>query len=139
MNRQPAGGSNGGQFAPQRRASNDEVSLDSPDVLDSLNPTGTVTTNYDPTVRATAPLADNMTTLDQTLGLDPEELVRIYRGVPADASDETQAGDYVTTNAQLAKDYAGTGKVISAEVRACDILDDMDEPGGEEYIYRPAQ
>ena len=59
--------------------------------------------------------------------------------MPADASDKAQAGDYVTTNAQLAKDYAGPGKVISAEVRACDILDDMNEPGGEEYIYRPAQ
>jgi hypothetical protein len=42
----------------------------------------------------------------------------------------------VTTNKQLAKDYAGNGKVISKEVRADEILDDITEPLGEEYILR---
>ena len=35
-------------------------------VLDSLNPTGSVTVEYDPTARANAPLTANMTTLAQT-------------------------------------------------------------------------
>jgi hypothetical protein len=38
--------------------------------------------------------------------------------------NEIKSGDFVTTNEQLAKDYAGEGKVISMEVNANEILDD---------------
>ena len=39
----------------------------------------------------------------------------------------------------MATDYAGTGKVISMEVNANEILDDKTEPLGEEYILRIPQ
>lgn len=102
--------------------------------INTLNPTGTTFTDYTPEVRATAPLGPNMTTLDKTSGGNPEDLVTIYRGT---SGDTIQAGDFVTTNEQLAKDYAGTGKVVSMQVKKSDVVDDSTEPLGEEYIYRP--
>jgi len=63
-------------------------------------------------------------------------VVTIYRGVSV-GSTKISPGDFVTTNEQLAKDYAGTGKVIKTKVKMSDILDDKTEPLGEEYIYRP--
>ena len=117
-----------------------EQSVERPDsqpVLDSLNPTGSVVVEYAPHERATAPLGEDMTTLAATAGMDPEAKVQIFRGVPGAAGPTIAAGDFVTTNRQLAKDYAGTGRVIEATVRAGDILDSKSEPGGEEYIYRP--
>ena len=104
--------------------------------LESLNPTGTVFTGYDPTQRATMPLGKNLGTLDQTMGINPDEMVTIYRGVPSDVS-QISPGDFITTNERLAKDYAGSGKVISQKVPARTVLDDLTEPLGEEYIYRP--
>ena len=104
--------------------------------LESLNPTGTVFTGYDPTQRATMPLGKNIGTLDKTMGVNPDEMVTIYRGVPSDVS-QISPGDFITTNEQLAKDYAGSGKVISQKVPARTVLDDLTEPLGEEYIYRP--
>jgi hypothetical protein len=56
--------------------------------------------------------------------------------VPSDVS-EISPGDFITTNEKIAKDYAGTGKVISQKVPARTVLDDLTEPLGEEYIYRP--
>ena len=106
-------------------------------VLDSLNPTGSVVAEYAPHERANARLGEDMTTLAATAGIDPEAKVQIFRGVPGAAEPTITAGDFVTTNRQLAKDYAGTGQVIEAAVRAGDILDSKSEPGGEEYIYRP--
>ena len=105
-------------------------------VLDSLNPTGTVYTTYDPTKRATAPIGGTLTTLAKTLELPPDQLITIYRGAPKHATT-INAGDYVTTHKQLAKDYAGTGKVLKMTVPAAHILDDNDDPGADEYIYRP--
>ena len=104
--------------------------------LESLNPTGTVFTGYDPTQRATMPLGKNLGTLDKTMGINPGEMVTIYRGVPSDVS-QISPGDFITTNERLAKDYAGSGKVISQKVPARTVLDDLTEPLGEEYIYRP--
>ena len=104
--------------------------------LESLNPTGTIMTEYNPASRATLPLGKNLTTLDVTMGANPDEMVTIYRGVPSGVS-EISPGDFITTNEQLAKDYAGNGKVISQKVPARTVLDDLTEPLGEEYIYRP--
>lgn len=105
-------------------------------VLDSINPTGSVFVKYDPSQRATATLGKNLTTLDKTMGVTPEEMVTIYRGVPSGVS-KINAGDFVTTNQMLAKDYAGGGKVVAQKVPANSIIDDITEPLGEEYIYRP--
>lgn len=107
-------------------------------ILTSVNPTGTVFTKYDAKTRATAKLADNITTLDKTMEADPDEVVTIYRGVPAKYK-EINAGDFVTTNKQLARDYAGNGVVLEKQVKLSELLDDKDEPLGEEYIYRPKE
>lgn len=48
-------------------------------------------------------------------------------------------GDFITTNYDLAKSYTGDGNVLSLKVKAKDVLDDITEPLGEEYIYRPTQ
>ena len=106
-------------------------------VLESLNPTGTVFTEYTPEIRANAKLGKNMTTLDKTMGKSPNETITIYRGVPSSKYKNINAGDFITTNKQLAKDYAGTGIVLEKKVKLSDILDDKTNPLGEEYIYRP--
>ncbi len=103
--------------------------------LNSLNPTGGVFVGYDPTERAIAPLGPDMTTLDRTEGGSPDDPVMVYRGAPKGST--IAPGDFVTTNRQLAQDYAGSGGVIAKEVRKGDVLDSISEPGGEEYIYRP--
>ncbi|MGI6125134.1 MAG: hypothetical protein ACOYIG_13320, partial [Acetivibrionales bacterium] len=109
--------------------------LKSKQKLDSLNPTGSVFSKYTPKQRATAELADNITTLDKTMGKSANETITIYKG--SNYGSEIVPGDFITTNKQLAKDYAGTGKVLEKRVKLSDILDDITEPLGEEYIYRP--
>lgn len=104
--------------------------------LDSVNPTGTVFTEYDPASRATAPLGKDIATLSDTLGLPADTEVTVYRGVSEGSQDSLNNGDFVTTNKQLAQDYAGTGTVIEQTVKAGDLLDDRTEPGAEEYIFR---
>jgi hypothetical protein len=104
-------------------------------VLDSLNPTGSVFADYSAEQIDKLPLGQNITTYDKTAGLKPEQQVTVYRGVPAGVT-QIVSGDFVTTNQQLAKDYAGIDNVISMVVRADEILDDTTEPLGEEYILR---
>lgn len=106
--------------------------------ITTLNPTGTIFTEYTPEDRSRLPLGENITTYDVTAGVNPTEKITIYRGVPNNVN-EIKSGDFVTTNKQLATDYAGTGKVISMEVNANEILDDKTEPLGEEYILRIPQ
>ena len=106
--------------------------------ITTLNPTGSIFAEYTSEDRDRLPLGENITTYDVTAGVNPTEKVTIYRGVPNDVN-EIKSGDFVTTNKQLATDYAGTGKVISMEVNANEILDDKTEPLGEEYILRIPQ
>ena len=101
-------------------------------VIDNLNPTGSVFTDYNPSQRAELPLGKNITALDKTMGKSADEIITIYRG-----GGDIVAGDFITTNKQLAKDYAGNGKVYEKKVKLSDILDDKTEPLGGEYIYRP--
>jgi len=68
-------------------------------LLDTINPTGTVFTKYDPEARMKMELADNITTLDKTMERSPDEEVTIYRGLPKKYK-EINAGDFVTTNKQ---------------------------------------
>ena len=123
-----------GRFTNKTHA---EGNVDLEPVLDSLNPTGSIHVDYNPAARATAPLADNLVPLSETMGLDPEAQVTIYRGVPRGVQQQIVAGDFITTNRMLAEDYAGTGDVIEEQVSAADILDDQDDPGSQEYLYRP--
>lgn len=104
--------------------------------IDSINPTGGINVKYTPEKRATAELGDNITTFDKTSNKLPDEEITIYRGTTKNQK-EIVSGDFITTNKQLAKDYAGNGVVIEKKVKAKDILDDITEPLGEEYIYRP--
>ena len=104
-------------------------------VLDNINPTGKVFTEYDPKSRANAILAKNIVTIDKTMGGSPDDYVLVYRGAPKNQTT-LNSGDFVTTNKQLAKDYAGDGVVISQKVKKSEILDDINEPLGEEYIYK---
>lgn len=105
-------------------------------VLETLNPTGTVNTEYAPQSRATMPLDKNITTLDKTMGKAPNDTITIYRGVP-NGVNKINPGDFITTDPQLAKTYTGDGNVVSMKVKYSDILDDVTESGGGEYIYRP--
>jgi hypothetical protein len=60
--------------------------------------------------------------------------------VPTGISD-INPGDWVTANKQLAKDYAGTGDIISMKVKAKDLLTDPSSGEGgytEEMLYRPS-
>ena len=104
--------------------------------LEDLNPTGTVHTEHNPKFRATAPLGENITTLDKTMGKSPTETITIYRGVPKGVKD-IEAGDFISTSKEIAKSYTGDGNVLSKKVKLSEILDDITEPLGEEYIYRP--
>lgn len=106
------------------------------ETLDSLNPTGSIFVDYNPDKRANSPLAKNITTLDKTIGGNPKDEIIIYRGVPKEIR-KINAGDFITTNKKLAKDYAGTGNVLMLKVKKGDILDDIEDNGSEEYIYRP--
>jgi len=112
--------------------------LKSKPVLDNLNPTGGIFVNYNPSEIAKLKLGKNITTLDKTSSKSADELVTIYRGATKNQK-EIVAGDFITTNKQLAQDYAGNGNVISKKVKASDILDDITEPLGEEYIYKPTK
>lgn len=113
--------------------------IKSKNVITTVNPTGSVFTDYNPNSRANARLADNIVTLDKTMEKNPEDLITIYRGVPKGAQREIVPGDFITTNKQLAKDYAGDGDVIEKQVKLKDVLDDTTEPLGEEYLYKPNQ
>lgn len=109
-----------------------------PQKIDDLNPTGGLLVDYDPQSRMTMALGENITTLDKTMGVKPDEMITIYRGAPK-KQKTINPGDFVTTNYDLAKSYTGDDNVLSLEVRAADVLDDIREPLGEEYIYRPSK
>lgn len=104
--------------------------------LTTVNPTGGVFVDYKPEDIYNLELGENMTTLAETAGYNPDEKIMVYRGVST-GKGSIGPGDFITTNKQLAQDYAGTGTVVTETVRAGDILDDSDEPLGEEYIYYP--
>ena len=104
--------------------------------LNSLNPTGGLFVDYTPNLRATQPLGNRMTTLDKTMGGSPEDMITIYRGAPKNQKGIV-AGDFVTDMPELAKSYAGEGNILKMNVRRGDVLDDITEPLGNEYIYRP--
>lgn len=119
--------------------SNSEAGMVAPNkggdqILDSLNPTGGIFAGYSPEARVKAKLAKNIKTLAETMRVNPDDLITVYRG--SAFQDSINDGDFVTTNKQLAKDYAGGGKVLSQTVRYGDILDDINEPLGDEYILR---
>lgn len=76
------------------------------------------------------------------LGFDPEQEITVYRGVPSGAGGGISSGDWVTTLPQLAKDYAGGGKVVSMKVKAKDLLTDPssgEDAYTEEMVYRPSK
>lgn len=111
-------------------------SVDENLLLDTLNPTGGLYVDYNPQARMKMPLAPNITTYDQTSGVSPDDLVTIYRGAPA-TQTAINPGDFITTSRDLAQSYAGEGNILEQQVKAKDILDDINDPLGDEYLYRP--
>ena len=105
-------------------------------ILDNLNPTGSLYVDYTPNQRATMELGENITTLAKTSKKSPDTMITIYRGAPKNQK-QIVAGDFITTNYDLAKSYIGEGNILSKKVEMSDVLDDITEPLGEEYIYRP--
>lgn len=105
-------------------------------ILDNINPTWWLYVKYNPEVRANAKLWKNITTLDKTMWVSQDKEIIIYRWWPLNQK-WIVAWDFVTTNKQLATDYAWNWKVLEMKVKAKDILDDINEPLWEEYIYRP--
>lgn len=75
-------------------------------------------------------------------GVNPEQKVTIYRGVP-DTKSKIVDGDFVTVDRQSAESYAGKNNVISKEVKAKDLI--YDDPSnfdpkdpfftGAEFVY----
>ena len=104
--------------------------------INNLNPTAGLFVEYSPEKLANAKLGKNMVTLDVTCGGKPNDIITVYRGT-IKTQTRIVPGDYVTTNKQLAKVYAGTGHVIELKVRKADVIDDKTEPCGEEYLYIP--
>lgn len=110
-------------------------------ILNTLNPTGVgsrsgLHVEYNPTIRATQPLGENLVSIDKTMGGSPDDLITIYRGAPKNQK-KIVPGDFITDMPELAKAYTGDGNVLSMQVRRGDVLDDITEPLGNEYIYRP--
>ncbi len=116
---------------------NTKLSKD-PNILDNLNPTWWLYVDYSPAKRASMKLADNITTLDKTMGVSPNKEITIYRWTIKNQKDIV-AWDFITDNYDLAKSYAGEWHVISKKVKASDVLDDINEPLWNEYIYKPKQ
>jgi len=115
-------------LAPWREAA-------TPPELNSSNPTGSLFVDYDPHSR-TGPLGSGVTTLDKAKGVHPDDPVTIYRGAPHHQKS-IAPGDFVTTDPQLAHDYAPTGHVLQTQVGHGDVVTDPDEWEGGEHIYRP--
>jgi hypothetical protein len=110
-------------------------------ILDTLNPTGVgsrsgLHAEYNPQIRATQPLSENIVPIYKTMGGSPDDLITIYRGAPKNQK-KIVPGDFITDMPELAKSYTGDGNVLSMQVRRGDVLDDIREPLGNEYLYRP--
>lgn len=107
-------------------------------VINHLNPTGGIHVDYSPSQREKAQLGENLTTLDKTIGGNPDDLITVYRGVDSRfGQKQINPGDFITDMRELAESYTGDGNVLEMQVRKGDVLDDSTDPGGNEYLYRP--
>lgn len=91
----------------------------------------------DPASRAAAGSEVENTPLSEMDGYERDQEVTVYRGIPSDADSAIRPGDWVTPNEQLAKDYAGTGKVVSMKVKAQNLKVDPDDDSMEEMVFSP--
>lgn len=105
-------------------------------LLNTLNPTGGLYVDYTPEIRAMQPLAKNMVSIDKTIGGSPDDIITIYRGAPK-KQKKIVPGDFITDMEEVAKSYTGDNNVLKMQVRKGDVLDMLDEPLGNEYLYRP--
>ncbi len=105
-------------------------------IIDSMNPTGWLLVDYTPSKRMTAKLAPNITTIDKTMWVSPDKMITIYRWAPK-SQKSIVWWDFITTNKELAKQYAWDWHILETKVKASDILDDINDPLWEEYLYRP--
>lgn len=115
-----------------------EESSDGSQTLTSVNPTGGIFVDYNPSAHDNLTLGEGMSTFDAMEGIDPDTEITVYRGVPAGVQSELNSGDFITTSKQLAQDYAGNGEVITTKVKAKEIITQEDEhdPDYGEFLYR---
>jgi hypothetical protein len=104
--------------------------------LNTLNPTGGLYVDYTPDIRASQPLGKNMVSIDKTMGGSPDDIITIYRGAPK-KQKSIVPGDFISDMHEVAKSYTGDNNVLMLKVRKGDVLDDINEPSGNEYLYRP--
>ena len=104
--------------------------------LNTLNPTGGLYVDYTPKIRATQPIGKNLVSIDKTMGGSPDDIITIYRGAPK-KQKSIVPGDFVSDMREVAQSYTGDNNVLALKVRKGDILDDITESLGNEYIYRP--
>lgn len=121
----------GMSFAPMGILSTKQTQL-----LNTLNPTGGLYVDYTPNIRASQPLGENLVPINQTMGGNPDDIITIYRGAPKNQK-KIVPGDFITDMIEVAKSYTGDNNVLSLRVRKGDVIDDITEPLGNEYIYRP--
>jgi hypothetical protein len=76
-----------------------------------------------------------MTTLDKTMWKPADTMITIYRWAPK-SQKWIVAWDFITTSKDLAKSY-WPYNVLEMKVKLSDVLDDITDPVGDEYIYRP--
>jgi len=104
--------------------------------LNTLNPTGGLYVDYTPHIRASQPLGKNMVSIDKTMGGSPDDIITIYRGAPKNQKSIVP-GDFISDMHEVAKSYTGDNNVLALKVRKGDVLDNINEPLGNEYLYRP--
>ncbi len=98
-------------------------------------------TDYTPGLRTGGTSSESMRI--SKLGVNPNQEVTIYRGVPKGIKGSINSGDFVTTDLQSAKDYAGNGAVLSTKTKAKNLITeyssefDKNNPfsPGSEFIY----
>ena len=91
---------------------------------------------YDPSKREAGSDVET-TRLTDLDGYEMDQEVTVYRGIPSDAQGGINAGDWVTPDERLAKDYAGTGSVVSLKVKAQDLRTDPEDDSFAEMVYTP--
>ena len=99
--------------------------------VNAQNKTG-LFNEYNPSARSGGSTVEN-TPLTQ-LGYNATDELTVYRGVPKGVKSIND-GDWVTTSKQLAKDYAGTGDVISMKVKASRLFAESGDDALDELVY----
>lgn len=118
-----------------RKVAHEEIKRrESEESIQNLPDQKTIHTEYKPEERTQGTKQTNKR-LDSFENIDGDKEITVYRGIEDGAGDGINNGDYVTPSKQLAKDYAGTGKVVSLKVKMKDLLADDSDFDPEDYEH----